>query len=136
MLLKDIYNIFGTTPADNSKEALICHEKEWWFGVHNDHRSILVCSGLRAPQLRIRPGPCPISGDRAKIIIIRLKIKLSFCPVEDPGYEYSHHIVVMIRLEKGVVHNICINRTFCFIFLIVVKYSSADLLRVEITRET
>ena len=20
---------------------LICHEKEWWFGVHNNHRSIL-----------------------------------------------------------------------------------------------
>ena len=27
-------------PADNSKEVLICHEKGWWFGVHNNHRSI------------------------------------------------------------------------------------------------
>ena len=27
-------------------------------------------SGLRAAQLRIRPRPCPISGVRAKIIII------------------------------------------------------------------
>ena len=29
-----------------------------------------VCSGLRAPQLIIRRRPCPISGVRAKIIII------------------------------------------------------------------
>ena len=27
-------------PADNSKEVLICHEKGWWFGVRNNHRSI------------------------------------------------------------------------------------------------
>ena len=60
-----------SSPADNSKEVLICHEKGWWFGVHNNRRSI--CSCLRAPQLRIRPRPCPISGVRAKIIII-LKI--------------------------------------------------------------
>ena len=23
-------------PANNSKEVLICHEKGWWFGVHNN----------------------------------------------------------------------------------------------------
>ena len=23
-------------PADNSKEVLICHEKGWWFRVHNN----------------------------------------------------------------------------------------------------
>ena len=33
------------------------------------------CSGLRAPQLRIRPGPCPISGVPAKIIVITIYIK-------------------------------------------------------------
>ena len=27
-------------PADNSKEVLIYHEKSWWFGVHNNRRSI------------------------------------------------------------------------------------------------
>ena len=27
-----------------------------------------ICCGLRAPQLRIRPRPCPISGVRAKYI--------------------------------------------------------------------
>ena len=47
-------------------------EKGWWFGVHNNHRSIEVCSGLRAPQLRILPRPCPISGVRAKIILYML----------------------------------------------------------------
>ena len=26
--------------CDNSKEVLICHEKGWWFGVHNNHRSM------------------------------------------------------------------------------------------------
>ena len=56
-------------PADSSQEVLICHVKGWWFGVHNNHRSVYVCSGLRAPQLRIRPRPCPISGVRAKIIL-------------------------------------------------------------------
>ena len=35
-----------------------------------------VCSGLRAPQLRIRPRPCPISGVRAKYIYIITKIFL------------------------------------------------------------
>ena len=29
-------------PADNSKEVLICHEKGWWFAVHNNHKSALV----------------------------------------------------------------------------------------------
>ena len=29
-----------------------------------------VCSDLRTPQLRIRPRPCPISGVRAKIILL------------------------------------------------------------------
>ena len=33
-------------------------------------------SCLRAPQLRIRPRPCPISGFRAKIIIIIKIIKI------------------------------------------------------------
>ena len=58
-------------PSNMGNPVLICHEKVWWFGVHNNHRSIYVCSGLRA-QLRIRPRPCPISGVRAKIIIILL----------------------------------------------------------------
>ena len=56
-------------PADIYNEVLICHEKGWWFGVHKNHRSIYVCSGLRVPQLRIRPRPCPISGVRAKLIL-------------------------------------------------------------------
>ena len=50
-------------------DILICHEKGWWFGVHNNPRSIEVCSGLRDPQLRIRPTPCGISGVRAKVIL-------------------------------------------------------------------
>ena len=47
-------------------------KKRCWFVVHNNHRSIQVFSGLRAPQLRICPRPCPISGVRAKIIILLL----------------------------------------------------------------
>ena len=31
--------------------------------------TLILCSGLRAPQLRIRPRPCPISFIRAKIIV-------------------------------------------------------------------
>ena len=31
---------------------------------------ILVCSGLSAPQLRIRPRPCLISGVRAKCMYV------------------------------------------------------------------
>ena len=52
-------------------------------GVHNNHRSIKVCSGLCDPQLRKRPRPCPISDVRAKIIIInerlaKIRIKAKF----------------------------------------------------------
>ena len=38
----------------------------------NNIFSLLVCSCLRAPQLRIRPMPCPNSGVRAKLYIIYL----------------------------------------------------------------
>ena len=41
-------------------------------------RSIQVCSGLRAPQLRIRPRPCPISGIRGKIILYYIKVVITF----------------------------------------------------------
>ena len=27
-------------PSKITKEVLICHEKGWYFGVHNNHRSI------------------------------------------------------------------------------------------------
>ena len=45
---------------------------------HNNHRSIYVYSGLRAPEFRIRPRPCPISGVHAKIIIIFIIWVMSF----------------------------------------------------------
>ena len=56
--------------ADNSKEVLICHEKGWWFGVHNNQvgpsMSVLVYA---LHSLEYVLGLTQCSGVCAKIIL-------------------------------------------------------------------
>ena len=65
-------------------------------------------SGLRAPQLRIRPRPCPIPGVRAKIIllIIAKLCALESCLFENVLEHFEHIVDICYKLIELNIESI------------------------------